>query len=338
MERENFPEPSAAWTASTRKRNKLGVPSMGSTSTFPTRSRSRISIWRTNLFWPTECSHRSLTKALSLINTLLQLEADSSVNVPTAQWGCEGAPGDQVATITQQRTFGAGQRPCFDYQTLGDEFDAAGLSWHFYTSKYSKPMGGFWSSYQAVKHIFNGPDWHKDITTPQKKFLTDIAAGKLSSFTWITPLCADSDHMACGGGFGPSWVTSLVNAVGESKFWNSTVVFVQWDDWGGVYDRVPPPHRGYDGVGFRVPLIVISPYAKKNYVSHVQYETASVLRFAEDLFGLPQLAKADLRATSPAADCFDFSKKPRRFVPITAPEGPDFFLRQPNDDRIPDSE
>ncbi|MFY9738064.1 MAG: alkaline phosphatase family protein [Candidatus Cybelea sp.] len=269
---------------------------------------------------------------------IIAAQADSSVNVPTAQWGCEGAAGDEVATITPQRTIGPSQRPCFNYQTLGDEFDTAGISWHFYTSKYTEPLGGYWSSYQAVKHIFNGPDWHKDITVPQKTFLTDIAAGKLASFTWITPLCVDSDHMACGGGLGPSWVTSLVNAVGESKFWNSTVVFVQWDDWGGLYDHVPPPHRGYDGLGFRVPLIVISPYAKKNYVSHVQYETASVLRFAEDLFGLPQLSKADRRATSPAADCFDFSKKPRRFVPITAPEGPDFFLRQPNDNRIPDSQ
>ena len=117
-----------------------------------------------------------------------------------------------------------------------------------------------------------------------------MAAGKLASLTWITPLCPDSDHLACGGGFGPSWVTAVVNAVGESKFWDSTVIFVQWDDWGGMYDHVPPPFRGYDGLGFRVPLIVISPYAKKNYVSHVQYETASVLRFTEDLFSLPRLS------------------------------------------------
>ncbi len=269
---------------------------------------------------------------------IIAAQADSSVNVPTAQWGCEGDPGDQVETITKQRTYGPAQRPCFDYQTLGDELDTAKLSWRFYTSKYTQPLGGFWSSYQGVKHIYKGPDWHKDIITPQKKFLTDIAAGQLSSFTWITPLCLDSDHMSCGGGLGPSWVTSLVNAVGKSKFWDSTAVFVQWDDWGGAYDPVPPPHRGYDGVGFRVPLIVISPYAKKDYVSHVQYETASVLRFAEDLFGLPQLSAADRRATSPAADCFDFSQKPRKFVPIKAPEGPAFFLAQPNDNRIPDSQ
>jgi phospholipase C len=117
------------------------------------------------------------------------------------------------------------------------------------------------------------------------------------------------------------------------------VIFVQWDDWGGLYDRVPPPHRGYDGLGFRVPLLVISPYARKNHVSHVQYETASVLRFAEDLFGLDQLTAADARATSPAGDCLDFSQKPRAFVPIKAPKGPRFFLhQQPNDDRIPDSD
>ena len=127
--------------------------------------------------------------------------------------------------------------------------------------------------------------------------------------------------MNCGGGFGPSWVTALVNAVGESKFWNSTAIFVQWDDWGGLYDHVPPPYRDYDGLGFRVPLLVISPYAKHDHVSHVQYETASVLRFAEDLFGSSQLAAADKRANSPANDCFDFSQKPRKFVRIKAHVG-----------------
>lgn len=269
---------------------------------------------------------------------IIAAQAQSSVNVPSLMWGCAGKPYDVVPEITQQRNYGNSQPPCFDYQTLGDELDHAGLPWRFYTSPYTKPLGGFWSGYQAVKHIFEGPDWHKDVITPQKRFLKDVAAGKLASFTWITPLCSNSDHLACGGGFGPSWVTALVNAVGKSKFWNSTAVFVQWDDWGGLYDPVGPPFKDYDGLGFRVPLLVISPYAKKNYVSHVQYETASVLRFAEDLFGLAQLAEADERATSPAVDCFDFSAPPRKFVPIKAPQGPDFFLAQPADPRIPDSQ
>ena len=269
---------------------------------------------------------------------IIAAQAHSSVDVPSNQWGCEGAYGDSVATINHQREYTGYQRPCFNYTTLGDELDNAGLSWRFYTSEYNEPLGGFWSGYQAVKHIFNGPDWKKDVITPQKRFLKDIKAGHLSSFTWITPLCEDSDHLSCGGGLGPSWVTSLVNAVGKSKFWDSTVVFVQWDDWGGMYDHVAPPFKDYDGLGFRVPLIVISAYAKKNYVSHKQYETASVLRFGEDLFSLPHMSAADARALSPAGDCLDFSQKPRTFVPIKAREDAAFYLRQPLDPRIPDEQ
>ena len=269
---------------------------------------------------------------------IVAAQAQSSVNVPYGPWGCEGGKSDAVATITKERKYGKAQTPCFDYQTLGDELDAKKLSWRFYTSPYSQPLGGYWSGYQAVKHIFNGPDWKKDVITPQKRILQDIKNGHLASFTWVTPMCADSDHLACGGGYGPSWVASVVNAVGESKFWDSTVVFVQWDDWGGLYDPVPPPFKNYDSLGFRVGLIVMSAYAKKDYVSHVPYETASVLKYAEDLFGLPQLSDADARATSPAADSLDFSQSPRTFVPIKAPKGPDFFLRQPLDPRIPDAD
>jgi phospholipase C len=269
---------------------------------------------------------------------IIAAQAQSSVDVPGGLWGCAGEPGDQVQIITRRRTLGKFQPPCFDYPTLGDELDAAGLPWRFYTSVYTGEPSGFWSGYQAVKHIFDGPDWSKDVITPPKQFLVDVGAGRLASFTWITPFCANSDHLACGGGYGPSWVAALVNAIGESKFWKSTAVFVQWDDWGGLYDHVPPAYRGYDSTGFRVPLIVISPYAKRNYVSHVRYETASVLRYAEDLFGLGQLAAADRRATSPAADCFDFSQAPRAFVRIKAPKGRSFFLNQPNDYRIPDEE
>lgn len=268
---------------------------------------------------------------------IIAAQAQSSVDVPYGEWGCEGGTRDLVSTLTKLRTYGTAQQPCFDYTTLGDELDNKHLSWRFYTSAYTAPLGGYWSGYQAVKHIIYGPDW-KNVITPQKRFLTDIKKGKLSNFTWITPLCEDSDHLACGGGFGPSWVTSLVNAVGESKFWDSTVVFVQWDDWGGMYDPVPPPFKNYDSLGFRVGLIVISAYAKKDYVSHKPYETASVLKYAEDLYGLPQMSQADTRANSPAADTLDFSQPPRTFVPIKAPKGPDFFLRQALDPRIPDSD
>jgi phospholipase C len=268
---------------------------------------------------------------------IIAAQAKSSVDVPYGDWGCEGGGSDVVSTITKQRTYGPTQRPCFNYTTLGDELDAKKLPWRFYTSKYSEPLGGYWSGYQAVKHIIYGPDW-KNIITPQKQFLTDIEGGKLASFTWITPLCENSDHLDCGGGYGPSWVAALVNAIGESKFWDSTVVFIQWDDWGGVYDPVPPPFKDYDSLGFRVGMMVVSPYAKKDYVSHVQYETASMLHYAEDLFDLPRMTQADARATSPAGDSLDFSQKPRTFVPIKAPKTTSFFLSQALDPRIPDSD
>ncbi|MBV9719477.1 MAG: hypothetical protein JOZ77_09155 [Candidatus Eremiobacteraeota bacterium] len=271
---------------------------------------------------------------------VIAAQAQSSVDLPGGAWGCQVGPSDSVSTIEADRSYGALQRPCFDYQTLGDELDRARRSWRFYSSMYATPSsdsGAVWSSYQAVRHIYSGPDWSK-VIYPQKRFLTDVPAGKLASFTWITPICANSDHTNCGGGFGPSWVAALVNTIGKSKFWNSTAIFVQWDDWGGLYDPVAPPYEDYDGLGFRVPLLVISPYARKNHVSHVQYETSSVLRFAEDLFGLGQLAVSDRRAASPAADCFDFTQAPRAFVPIQAPKGIGFFLHQHEDDRIPDSQ
>jgi phospholipase C len=259
-------------------------------------------------------------------------QAQSSADLPAGPlWGCGGGPSDTIATITQNRNpAGPRQRACFDYVTLGDELDAAHLSWRFYAVQYKNDgggNGGTWSGYQAVKHIFRGPDWKSDVVSPNWKFITDVRAGKLANFTWITPECAESDHSECGGGYGPSWVAAIVNTVGKSPFWNSTATFVQWDDWGGLYDHVAPPFEDYDGVGFRVPLLVISPYAKKGFVSHQQFETASVLRFAEDLYGLPQMAVADTRAGSPAADCFDFSRGPRAFVPIKAPYPAKFFIR-----------
>jgi len=261
---------------------------------------------------------------------IIAAQADWAVNLPDGDyWGCQDGSGETVATITQSRNpNGPAIPPCFNYQTLGDELDTAKLSWRFYASTYgsvSSGVGAEWSSYQAIEHIRYGADW-KYVISPNWKFITAVRAGQLANFTWITPVCDDSDHVNCPGGYGPSWVAALVNAVGQSKFWSSTAIFIQWDDWGGLYDHVPPPYENRDSLGFRVPLIIMSPYAKQNTVSHVQYETASVLRFAEDLWGLAQLAAADKRANSPAADCFDFSQKPLPFVKIKAPLPPSFFM------------
>jgi phospholipase C len=264
---------------------------------------------------------------------VIAAQAAWSVDLPQGAWGCSNSTFNEVSIISPERTYEKrSQPPCFDYTTLGDELDKANLTWRFYAARYgsaSSGDGGVWSSYQAINHIYHGPDWKKDVISPNWRFITDVHAGKLANFTWITPLCYDSDHVNCWGGYGPSWVSALVNAIGESKFWKSTAIFIQWDDWGGLYDPVAPPPPYYrDSLGFRVPLIILSPYAKHAYVSHVQYETASVLKFAEELWGLPQMAPADTRANSPAADCFDFSQQPHTFVEIHAPLPARFFMHQ----------
>jgi phospholipase C len=264
-------------------------------------------------------------------------QASSAENYPDSWWGCEGGKPDKIGTVTQARTYGPNIRACFDDKTLGDELDAAGLSWGFYTATINGD-GNLWSAYQAIKHIYYGPDWHKDVITPQTRFFGDVKHGRLRAVSWITPTCENSDHAGCGSNTGPSWVASLVNAVGESKYWNSTAIFIFWDDYGGWYDPVPPKMVDYDGLGMRLPLLIVSPYTKRGYVSHVHYEHGSILRFIEEQFGLPALTASDSRANSPQYDSFDLTQRPRPFVPIKAPHDASYFMRQPLDSRMPDSE
>ena len=258
-----------------------------------------------------------------------------AVDYPSANsWGCAGGPLDTIPTLRSNRTYGAAIRVCFDFPTLAEELDAAGLTWRFYAG-FPNGDGGLWSSYQADRKIFDGPDWSADVVSPPSRFLTDVAKGQLANVTWVTPTFETSDH---AGGFsglgGPRWIASVVDAIGESKFWPSTAVFVLWDDWGGWFDPVPPVFKDYDGFGFRVPLLMVSPYAKRGYVTHVQYETASVLRYIEDNFGLQPLSAADSRAASPAGDAFDYLQKPRAFHKIAGDAPARYWMRQEGASKI----
>ncbi len=265
-------------------------------------------------------------------------QANSAYDYPFGAWGCSGGPGDNINTVGPQRQLPYGQVPvCWDGTTLGDELDDAGVSWAYYTSQIQQ-LDGIWNAYQAIKHIYNGKDWKKDVITPQKQFLSDVSDGKLRAVSWITPTYANSDHAGSNSSTGPSWVASLVNAIGESPYWKSTAIFVFWDDYGGWYDPQPPALVDYDGLGVRIPMLVVSAYARKGHVAHAHYEHGSILKFVEDSFGLPRLSASDKRAISPAGDCFDFSKPARRFVPIQSPYDETYFKDQPLDRRIPDWE
>jgi phospholipase C len=268
---------------------------------------------------------------------IIAAQASSAVNFPYSWWGCPGtASGDYIYTITQERQYGPTIPMCFNNTTLGDEMDDAGLSWAYYASTYYGD-GGIWSAYQNISHIYNGPDWTKDVISPQTNFFSDVSGGKLRDLSWITPTFENSDHAGSGSKTGPAWVASLVNAIGESKYWDSTAVFIFWDDYGGWFDSVAPKKLDYDGLGMRIPMLVVSAYAKKGYVSHTHYEHGSILRFVENTFGLATLSASDKRATPPD-DAFDFNAPPRKFETVPTAHGIDFFMRQAPDHRIPDAE
>lgn len=265
-------------------------------------------------------------------------QAEGAVNYPTGLWGCEGGTGDTVVILGPQRQIPYGrEQVCFGDTTLGQEADKAGVSWASYSSAIGKSGQG-WDGYQANRYVYDGSDWKKNINNPQTQFFNDVSNGKLPQITWVTPTCQNSDHADCRSNTGPQWVASLVNAIGQSKYWNSTAIFIFWDEFGGWYDPQPPAYVDYDGLGVRVPLIIVSPYAKKGYVSHVHYEDGSILRFVEDQFGLGRLAASDKRATSPEADCFNFNAAPRKFRVIPSALGKQYFMHQAPDLRPPDTE
>jgi phospholipase C len=266
---------------------------------------------------------------------IIEAQDYGTIGYPSGLPGCGGGPGDWIKTIGGGRI-----HPCFNNTTLGDELDGAHLPWAYYESggtdgicgngidkNHRVSSYGIWNAYWAIKHICYGPDWNSDVISPPTQFFTDVKDGNLRTVSWVTPSDKDSDHAGNNSTTGPSWVASLVNAVGESTYWSSTAIFVFWDGFGGWYDPEPPPYLDYDGLGLRVPLLVISPYAKRGYVSHVHYEHGSILKFVEDDFGLPPLAASDRRATSPDRDCFDFNQRPREFVPIKVPYGSNYFMR-----------
>jgi phospholipase C len=148
--------------------------------------------------------------------------------------------------------------------------------------------------------------------------------------SWVIPTFTESDHPRTTKDTGPSWVASIVNAIGESPYWSDTAIIITWDDWGGFYDHVPPAQLDQFGLGFRVPMIVVSPYAKHAHVSHTRYEFGSIIKFIEETYGVPSLGQTDVRATD-LTDCFDFQQSPAPFVPITSDLKAGYFLHQAPD-------
>jgi phospholipase C len=169
-------------------------------------------------------------------------------------------------------------------------------------------------------------------------FYKDAKAGTLPAVSWITPSGKNSEHPPSLVRDGQEWTTSLINAAMASPDWDSTAIFLSWDDWGGFYDQVQPPTVDENGYGLRVPGIVISPYAKKGYIDHQTLSHDAYVKFIEDDFiggqridpktdGRPDprpTVREDVSILGDLSSDFDFSQTPREplILPLKPKPGP----------------
>jgi len=266
---------------------------------------------------------------------------------PQTPAGCIGPMTETVVMIdaSGSETSSPPEYPCFEHPTLSDLLETNGVTWRYYTPS----AGSIWTGPVAIDHICQektingvrtctGPDWTNNVIIPQSQVLEDIANGQLAQVTWVIPDGLSSDHALTNDGTGPSWVASIVNSIGNSAFWANTVIVITWDDWGGWYDHVAPKVIN-DGAswgsgyvyGMRVPLIVVSPYAKAAYISHVTHDFGSILKFIETTFKLSSVGFADVAADD-LSDCFNLTQTPLTFHAIPAPLDAAHFI---NDKHAP---
>ncbi len=208
--------------------------------------------------------------------------------------------------------------PCVDFKTLPDELQRNGLSWKYYTSP--EP---FFDIMRMIRHVRFGPMWNNVVS--ESTFVPDVQNGRLPAVSWLIPPIAESDHPGYNGLCpGENWTVETLNAIMQSPQWKSTVVVLTWDDFGGFYDHVPPPHVDLYGLGPRVPAIVISPWSKPGYIDSQTMEFASVLKLIETVFRLPPLTERDASAND-MLDAFDFKQPPNPplvLQPRDCPETP----------------
>jgi phospholipase C len=206
-------------------------------------------------------------------------------------------------------------RTCFDIKVLPDELERAGVSWKYYANA-DVWMNGL----QAIKHVRNGPMWQK-VQSPDT-ILTDIQNHQLPDVSWLIPPEGLNEHPGAGVNVcaGENWSVEYLNAIMHSDYWKSTAIVMVWDDFGGFYDHVVPPHYDIMGLGPRTPALIMSPWVRQGgnpdggYIDDTTYEFSSVLRFIEELHGLKSMTKRDAQA-DPLSGAFDFTQDPRMDVP-----------------------
>jgi phospholipase C len=194
------------------------------------------------------------------------------------------------------------QLPYVNIGSVPEELNNAGISWKYYCN------GTAWVAPKFITNLAGTPNVIGNTT----QIVNDINDGNLASVSWVCPGSTADDHPANPVGPAQNWLVSLCNAAMQSDYWEDLAIFVTWDDWGGFYDHVYPPVVDTWGLGPRVPLLVISPYAIPGYISSNQAEFSSFVKFVLGNWSLPSLGQRDsLSVTSDLSDFFDFSQTPQ---------------------------
>jgi phospholipase C len=202
-------------------------------------------------------------------------------------------------------------RNCLPIRTLQDELEEAGISWRYYAPRYQ-----WQNALLAIRHIRFGPMWRKVL--PPETFVEDVERERLPQVSWLIPSAPYNEHPGFGTSVcaGENWTVQQVNAIMRSRYWPNAAIIIVWDDFGGFYDHVPPPHYDIMGLGPRTPALIISPWTRRGEnrdggsIDSTTYEFSSVLAFIEQLFDVPPLTERD-RQADPLTGAFDFESPPR---------------------------
>ena len=210
------------------------------------------------------------------------------------------------------------------WATLAQELSVANVSWAWYDGNADPLAATFWDPLPLFSYFQENPNQLADHVKNTQVFVDDIHNGTLPAVSWIMPGAwqpptmpavfagqSVSEHPPARPDCGMDYVAYLLNQVMASPYWQSTAIVLTWDDYGGFYDHVAPPQIDSSGLGFRVPAIVISPWAKPGYIDHTQYEFSSMLALAEHTFNLPSLHVRDA-ISNDMNDSFDFNQSPQQ--------------------------
>lgn len=234
-------------------------------------------------------------------------QSGGAINNPSSanRWGCDSPLNARVQVLEDDGTT-MPEYPCFDFRTLADLLENEGLSWKYYAPGQDQ-SGYIWSALDAIAHIRLTDLWTQHVV-PTANFVTDAQNGNLPAVSWLVIGSGRSEHPPASVCVGENWTVQQINAVMQGPDWESTVVFLTWDDFGGFYDHVAPPPVDNFGLGPRVPFLIISPWARSGYIEHKPLEFSSVLKFIEDRFDLDRLTERDEKSND-LFNAFDFNTR-----------------------------